>query len=114
MTTEDRSSRRAMFPVVAATTAITLAVGVTVASLSGYLGPRSTPAISGALPSAAASGPEAPVVLVPVTRSAAEPPPAALSPRRDPEPVFAAWVEHDDEEGEPRTRHDQRARHEDD
>ncbi len=89
-------------PVILATAALTVAVGLTVASLGGYLRPRS------ADPKSISPEP-APTVLVPVTA------PAPLAPPPS-EPMFASYTgheqrEHAEHEGR---RHEREHDHEED
>jgi hypothetical protein len=94
-----------MLAVVVATAAVTLAIGVTTAALTGYLAPRgkATPQTTLVAPTAnagkaaatAKQDPPRSIVLVPVTEDAPRPKRGrAIAPRR-PAPILAA--EHDDE-----------------
>ena len=100
MTTPERTSSHRTSSIVVATAAVTVALGVTVASLAGYLGPR------------AAAPPQragAPVVLVPVTSE-----PAAAPAPAEPEPMFADYVPTREHEREEHHGRHHRERHHDD
>jgi hypothetical protein len=75
-------------PLVLATATLTVAIGLTVASLTGYLRPRSPTPERSATPTTPEPGP---VVLVPVTATAQ---PAAPPERA---PMFASYTRHHEE-----------------
>lgn len=78
MAIEERPSSGGTIATVVATAALTLAIGVTVAALGGYLAP------AGERP---AAGPPAPVVFVPVTQD--RPPPDVPAPLEPDTPLAA-------------------------
>ena len=103
MSPEEKSPRPQTLAVVIATAAVTLAVGVTTAALTGHLfpRPRSAPPAAVAAPTSPAvvKDPPPSVVLVPVTR---DPAPAPLGraarSRRAPAVLAAAESERDDDD----------------
>jgi hypothetical protein len=121
MSAKDNPSRRGTIATMVATAAVTLAIGVTVAALGGYLEPRPGATVEQVTapesmdPASNMDNMESPaVVLVPVTQQ-----PPALEPRSlapapaEPEPLLAALDpagpddesdEDDDEEHEHRAR----------
>ncbi len=121
MATEEKTAAPATTATVVATAALTLAIGVTVAALGGYLvpagdGARTTPVTqTNAVEAQRAASPSGPsVVLVPVAPDAR---PDAPVPAEPPEVLLAAYepTKHDDDD--PRgKRHDRRhdKHHEDD
>lgn len=124
MNPEEKTPRRRMLAVVVATAAVTLAIGVTTAALTGYLAPRgkATPQTTLVAPTAnagkaAATAKEDPprsIVLVPVTDDAPRPKRGrSIAPR--PAPILAA--DHDDEREQEHERvatADDSGEHEDD
>jgi len=106
-----------MFAVVMATAAVTLAVGVTTAALSGYLAPRrgapAQPTIVAPTTATERKDPPPSVVLVPVTEATPRPKRAPTVARRRLAPILAA--DHDDEREHDRVATaDDRREHEDD
>ncbi len=80
-------------PIIVATAALTVAVGLTVASLGGYLRPRS-------------AAPLAPATEEPVTAPA-----TAATPE---EPIFASYAPHEEREHARGHHHEREHEHEDD
>ncbi len=114
MTTSHEATGKGQIAIIVATAATTLALGVTVAALGGYLAPRDGPPAAGVPtdarpPAAPTPQPGAPpVVLVPIVP---EPPVQAAPP--GPEPVFAAFHKVRGER-EAHERHDHEERDDDD
>ncbi len=114
MSPEEKTPRRRIVAVVVATAAVTLAIGVTTAALTGYLAPRgkATPQPTLVAPTANAGEAEATakamatakkdpprsIVLVPVTEEAPRPKRGPAIAHRRRAPILAA--DHDDDERE--------------
>ncbi len=99
MTMEDKSGARGMTATVVATAALTLAIGVTAASLGGYLvppnddaGAKQAQASRAAIETGSVTQPSAPnVVLVPIAPNARPEAPATTPTDNAPEVVLAAY-----------------------
>ncbi len=89
--------KSASLPVVLATASVTVAIGVTLGALGGYIGPKNDA-------SAAPVDPPAPVMLVPATtqpQATPEPPPP------EPEPMFASYRKHHEKHERHHEEHDE-------
>ncbi len=124
MAIEENPAPRRTIATVVATAAVTLAIGVTVAAVGGYL----TPAGGGRPEPRAAADPTPPttrstepggsssIVLVPITRDSRVEPPRTMSARPDTEVLLAAYerTEHHGEDDDNDQHRDRKHRELDD